>query len=218
MLHGIELPSPKPYILTLPHCPFGAVSESWDAASWAAVLSLPQIKLNSQLSSCTSFFSQQLGELTEQSRVDLLPVTGLHKEPELWYQQWPLVPICLLGECRWIWVSLSWFSNLLYCWDSDFYLAVKQVTCPLTVGKILGGAPVKHPGHTHSWSRQWVGLGWKIPRNPHPGKRYWEGGWLKDARGIIHPVERYWVGEGLIRGKNQGIPRARLKDAKVAPL
>ena len=27
----------------------------WDAASWAAVLILPQIKLNSQLSSCTSF-------------------------------------------------------------------------------------------------------------------------------------------------------------------
>ena len=28
----------------------------WDAASWAAVLNLPQIKLNSQFSSCTSFF------------------------------------------------------------------------------------------------------------------------------------------------------------------
>ena len=116
-LHGIELPSPKPYILTLPHCPFGEVSESWDAASWAAVLSLPQIKLNSQLSSCTSFFSQQLWQLMKQSRVDLLPATGLHKKLELWYQQWPLVPICLLRECRWIWVSLSWFSNLLYCWD-----------------------------------------------------------------------------------------------------
>ena len=28
-LHSIELPSPKPYILTFPHCPFGAVSESY---------------------------------------------------------------------------------------------------------------------------------------------------------------------------------------------
>ena len=31
----------------------------WDAASQAAVLILAQIKLNSQLSSCTSFFSWQ---------------------------------------------------------------------------------------------------------------------------------------------------------------
>ena len=29
MIHGIELPSPKPYILTFPHCRFGAVSESY---------------------------------------------------------------------------------------------------------------------------------------------------------------------------------------------
>ena len=28
--------------------------------------------------------------------------------------QWTLVPICLLGECRRIWVSLSWFLNLPY--------------------------------------------------------------------------------------------------------
>ena len=48
-------PSPKPYILTFPHCHFGAVSQSWDAASWTTVLILPQIKLNSQLSSYTSY-------------------------------------------------------------------------------------------------------------------------------------------------------------------
>ena len=47
-------------------------------------------------------------------RVDFLPSTRLHKELELWYQQWPLVPTCLLGECRWIWLSLSWFSHLPY--------------------------------------------------------------------------------------------------------
>ena len=42
-------------------------------------------------------------------RVDFLPLTGLHKELELWYQQRPLAPICLLKECRRIWLSLSWF-------------------------------------------------------------------------------------------------------------
>ena len=65
--------------------------------------------LGSQLSSCTSFFSQQLRWPTKQPRVDFLPSTGLHKELELRYQQRPLAPICLLEECRRIWVSLSWF-------------------------------------------------------------------------------------------------------------
>ena len=46
--------------------------------------------------------------------IDFLPLTGLHEELELWYQQWLLAPIFLLGECRRIWVSLSWFSNLPY--------------------------------------------------------------------------------------------------------
>ena len=40
-----------------PHCLFGAAI--WDVASRAEVLILPQIKLNSQLSSCISFFSRQ---------------------------------------------------------------------------------------------------------------------------------------------------------------
>ena len=65
-------------------------------------------------------------------RVDFLPSTELHNEPKLWYQQWPFVPIHLLGECR-------------------------------------------------------------IPRNFNLAKRYWVGGWLKDAKGIIHPVESYSI-------------------------
>ena len=53
--------TPKPKILTFPHGCFGEVSQSYlSAVSQAAVLILPQIKLNSQLSSCTSFFSQHL--------------------------------------------------------------------------------------------------------------------------------------------------------------
>ncbi|KAM7227813.1 hypothetical protein CapIbe_021510 [Capra ibex] len=40
---------------------------------------------------------------TKGPRVDFLPSTGLQEELELWYQQWPLAPICLLGVCRRIW-------------------------------------------------------------------------------------------------------------------
>ena len=57
MLHGIELPLHQNLIYGL--SPTAALEQSlraiWDAASWAAVLILPQIKLNSQLPSCTSF-------------------------------------------------------------------------------------------------------------------------------------------------------------------
>ena len=53
--------SPKPYMLTFPTA---ALEQSlraiWDAASWAAVLVLPQIKLNSQLSSSTFFLVNRL--------------------------------------------------------------------------------------------------------------------------------------------------------------
>ena len=55
----------------------------WDAASWAAVLILPQIKLKSELSSRTSFFSQQLWQLMMWPRVDFLPSTGLQEESVL---------------------------------------------------------------------------------------------------------------------------------------
>ena len=58
VLHGIELPLHQNFIYWL--SPTAALEQPlraiWDAASQAAVLILPQIKLNSQLSSCTSFF------------------------------------------------------------------------------------------------------------------------------------------------------------------
>ena len=58
VLHGIELPlHQNQYINWV--SPTDTSEQSlrviWDAASWAAVLILPQIKLNSQLSSCTFF-------------------------------------------------------------------------------------------------------------------------------------------------------------------
>ena len=61
MLHGIELPLHQNLIYWL--SPTAALEQSlraiWDGAFQASVLILPKIKLNSQLSSCTSFFSQQ---------------------------------------------------------------------------------------------------------------------------------------------------------------
>lgn len=54
------LPSPKLYIQTFPHCHFGAVSQNYlKCHLQAAVFILPQIKLNSQLSSYTSFIGDR---------------------------------------------------------------------------------------------------------------------------------------------------------------
>ena len=129
------------------------------------------------------------------------------KELELWYQQQPLSSIHLLRECRRIWLSLSWFSNLPYWlrfWilfgGGSGYLPPpsKKDTGGRAGGWNIRGVP------THG-SKHWVGLGWKISRNSHPVKRYWVGGWLKDAWGITHPVERYWAG-GWIRKKIEEYP------------
>ena len=57
VLHGIELPLHQNLIYW--PSPTAALEQSvrviWDASSQTAVLMLPQIKLNSQVSSCTSF-------------------------------------------------------------------------------------------------------------------------------------------------------------------
>ena len=66
VLHGTELPLHQNLIYWL--SPTAALEQSlrviWDAAFWAAVLILSQIKLNSQLSNCTSFFSWHPAYLT----------------------------------------------------------------------------------------------------------------------------------------------------------
>ena len=67
------------------------------------------------------FFGQQLPWPTKWPRVDFLPLPEMHKEPELWDQQRPLVPICLLREGRQICNTLSLFLKLI----SVIYLWVK---------------------------------------------------------------------------------------------
>ena len=107
--------------------------------------------LGSQLSSYTSFFSQQLQWPTKQPRVDFLPLTGLHKELELWYQQRPLAPICLLKECRRIWLSLSWFLGF------PGASAGKESACNVgNLGLITGLG--RSPGEGKGYPCQYSGL------------------------------------------------------------
>ena len=56
VLHGIELPIHQNLIYWPSHTAAleWFLRAIWDAASWAAVLILPQIKFSSQLSNCTS--------------------------------------------------------------------------------------------------------------------------------------------------------------------
>ena len=124
-----------------------------------------------------------------------------------------------LGKSLLVLKSPILFEILSFIWRWS------RLPAPLPVGRILGQGPSEtfHPGYTHSWSRHWVGLGWKILRNSHPVKRYWVGaGWKMPGE-----LPTQWKGIGvLVRGgggvqlkkKNRGIPGAQLKDAEVTPL
>ena len=182
-------PFKKTYILTFPHCHFRAVSQSYLRCCLLGCSPHLAPNLNSQLWSCTSFFSRQLWQLMKWARVDFLPATGLH-----------------------------WFTDLPYWLRFWVLLGGDAGYLPPHSRKDTRWGPSETPEHTHSWSRQRVGLSWKIPRNSHPGRRHWVGGWLKDARGITHPVERYWVGGAQLREKKEEYPGAGLKDAEVALL
>ena len=45
-----------------------------------------------------------------------------------------------------------------------------------------------------------------LPLKKEVVKRYWVGGWLKDARRIAHPVESYWVRGDSIGKKIEEYP------------
>ena len=168
----------------------------WGDSSRAAVLIFPQIKLNFQLSSCASFLVQSYGN--QQSKPECTSFLHLNstRNQNFGTSSGPLHlsdTVGNAGELGRVSPGPCISHNV---WDCEFYLVVEQVICPFPVGEILGGIQVKYTGHTYSWSRHWVGLGWKILRNSHLVKRSLVGGWLKDARRIAHPVERYWV-EGI---------------------
>ena len=75
-------------------------------------------------------------------------------------------------------------------------MVVEQVTCPLPVGEILGG---ERAGETSkAYPLMSLNTEWNLVERYREiltqSKDIGWGGWLKDAWGITHPVERYWVG------------------------
>ena len=148
-------------------------------------------------------------------RVDFLPSAGLHKEPELWYQQWPLAPIDLLRECRQIWVSLSWFLNLLY-WLRFWVLldsGAGYLPPPRRNDTGVRGARWNIQGiPTHGPDTEWGSveryekfpLSQKIP----------DGGLAERCQENSNPVERYWV-RGLNWKKIKDYPGLHWKMLKL---
>ena len=137
VLHDIEVPLHQNLIYCLSHT--AAWEQSlraiWDAASWAAVLILPQIKLNSQLSSCTSFFSGQLWwPRRDPERTSFLRLDSTRNQ-SFGTSSGTLHPSASSGSAdEFGKVSPgSWISHM--GWDSEFYSVVEQVTCPLLVGR-----------------------------------------------------------------------------------
>ena len=189
----------------------------WGDSSRAAVLIFPQIKLNFQLSSCASFLVQSYGN--QQSKPECTSFLHLNstRNQNFGTSSGPLHlsdTVGNAGELGRVSPGPCISHNV---WDCEFYLVVEQVICPFPVGEILGGVQVKYTGHTYSWSRHWVGLGWKIQRNSYLVERYW----LRGYNGI--PPSGDVLGmEGAQLKKNRGILGAeicwRLKDAEVALL
>lgn len=77
-------------------------------------------------------------------------LSELHEDLGSWYHQRPFVSICLLGESRRVWMSLSWVLALsLLADDSKFYSTVvyqtpryaKQVFLELSFKKRYLGYP-----------------------------------------------------------------------------
>ena len=148
-----------------------------------------------QLSSCTTFFfSWQLQWPMKRPRVDFLPSTVLHKEPELLYQQQPLAPICLLRECRQNWVSLSWFLNLP-CWLRFWVLfgsGAGYLPPPSRKDTGGGGGWNIRGIPTHGLDTEWglVESYWGIPTQ----SKMLGGGLAERCQENCPPSGRYWVG------------------------
>ena len=120
----------------------------------------------------------------------------------------------LLRECRQIWVSLFWFSNIPYWLRFWFHLVVSRFLPTPGWKETGGGACVKYPGHTHSWSRQWGSVE-RYQEIPTQVKDNWVGGCLKDAR-EYPPSVKVLAGGGPIE-KNRWLPGVQLKNSAVTP-
>ena len=150
----------------------------------------------------------------EVTQVDSPPLIGLHEKYSFGTSSGPPP---LRGVQTNSGKSLVVFK-ICIGWDSEFYLAVEQVTCPLPLKNIQGG---QHRWNiwgtpTHGLDTEWgsVERYQEIPtRSKDTG---WEAAWKMPRN--THPVERYGAGAGGSTENNGGIPRAQLKDAKVTSM
>ena len=159
MLNCTELPLHQTLIYWPCPTASGAVSQSYlRCCSQAALLILPQIKVNSTLSSCVSFLAQSYddrGSSPEWTSFLLLNAT----RSQSFVPAAATCTIHLLWECRWVQVSLSWLSNLPYWLRVWLIWKWRRLPAPSQVERYWGwGGQVKYQGQTHSWSRHWVGL------------------------------------------------------------
>ena len=161
----------------------------------------------------TNFLVDSFGQLIKGPRADSSPLPELYEELEPWYQQRHTRPHLLPRRSEYIWVNLSWFSDLLYWLKSlNFYLVGYSRYCPLSAERYGGvGGVERHWNILTPWTRYWVGLGSKIVRNTGPTERY-EGDCLKGTK-EIPPSGRHWWG-GSVQSY-QGIPAAQSKDTEV---
>ena len=140
-------PSPKHYILTFPHCRFGAVFQSSLRCPQAAVVILPLIKLNSQLSGCTSFMVDSIRQSTGTggragNEVELRRVHTSQNRPKWLFSLLPPRENCysVLGNHGLsifqepAWQKVSPRSTILIIWSL-------LSSCPFLDGKINSAMP-----------------------------------------------------------------------------
>ena len=89
---------------------------------------------------------------------------------------------------------------------------MEQVTCSFLVGKILGEISRVYPLMVETPS----GARLKDTEKSPPRQKILGGGLAERCQGNYPPSGKV-LGRGARLGKNREIPRAQLKDAKVAP-
>ena len=189
-------PFTKPYILS---SPTAALEQSlravWDAASWAAVLILPQIKLNAQLSSCTSFSinsTYRPGEFIFQCPTFLpfYTIYGVLKARILKWLPFPspadhiLSDLSIMTRPSWValqaWlgfieldrvVVLVWLDWLVFY---EYRFSVSALWCPLATPTILLGFLLPWAWGISSWLlQQSTAAAAYLGRGVSPYKEWW---------------------------------------------
>ena len=109
----------------------------------------------------TVFFSWQFWRPTRSDpvQISLLHFSEIYEKLEPYYQQWPLVFIRFLGSLEWIWLSLSWSSDVLY-WLRCWIFIWLGIAGPHS-GTLAWRLPwTEEPGRLQSMGSLKVGHGW----------------------------------------------------------